>query len=134
MSITRLSRRRRILTGTVSDPDGVERVAVAVGRRVRKPARCRWWSKKAGRLPPSRAAARVRAGSAPRSTGADDARAGWPGSAASLPAGRYRVLIADRGRSGQPLDRPPAAAVGQPIFNSTITFATNSSANATSSG
>ena len=93
VAISRLSKRRRAVLGSVRDGDGVDSLEIAIGRALRKPGRCRWWSKKAGRLP-----ARSRRCSRPRwikaeLTGADEARDWLARLGASLPAGRYRVLI-----------------------------------------
>jgi hypothetical protein len=47
---TGFSARRGVLAGQVLDPSGIRRVDVALRARPVKSRRCRWWSRRAGRL------------------------------------------------------------------------------------
>lgn len=92
-SLAGLGRRRRVLAGTLRDPDGVTRVAVALGRRLGRPDRCRWWSTKVGRL-----AARARPCARPRwletrLSGEGELRGWRVRLRGSLPRGSYRILL-----------------------------------------
>jgi hypothetical protein len=85
-------KRRRLLTGTVRDADGVESLAVAVGRPTGNRS-CRWWSKKTGRLATKpRRCARPRWLTASLS-GEGETRAWKVRLGGRLPRGRYRFVV-----------------------------------------
>ena len=92
-TIERLSKRRGLLVGSTRDADRVERLQVAIGRAVAGHDRCRWWSKKAGRLP-----ARPRRCTRPRwmlaeLEGSGEERSWRVRLGGRLPPGRYRILL-----------------------------------------
>jgi glucose/arabinose dehydrogenase len=87
LATARLSKKRRVLAGRVEDPDGIETVDVAVGRR--RQGRCRWWSKKDVRL-----ASKPKRCRRPRWIHAQVVGKRWLVKlGGSLPPGHFRIVI-----------------------------------------